>query len=95
MPRKPLKFKLGQRVRFRAYMYRSKMSMRAVWKRGRYEGEGIIVGKRTCTDGRIEYDSEEGYSYHATKHHSFWLVAPNLSGCVYVAEDDLEAMGDE
>ena len=92
------KFQLGQRVKYEFYMVRSGSRMESHWHRRpvRYPKtivEGIIVGKRTVSDGTIE-DCGDCNVYIPTKHYSFWLVAHNLSGYQHVAEDDLEANDD-
>ena len=91
------KYKLGQRVSYNASMYRRSTSKGAEWQRTPLPTvrEGIIAGKRTCSDGYTDnyYDEEGGYKgYCPTKYHSFWLVAHNLSGCVHVAEEDILAV---
>lgn len=89
------KFQLGQRVRYLGYMRRDKGHGRARWMRYSCPGEGVIGGKRTCTDGHVKdiYSEDGGYSmWWPTKYHSFWLVAPNLSGYRYVAEADIVAV---
>ncbi len=90
----PNKYRLGQQVTYKAIMYRHKGSTEATWQRAPVSGAGIIVGKRTMSDGYTSYHPDEGHFYHPTKHHSFWLVAHNLSGYRYVAEKDLEPAAD-
>lgn len=82
------KYSLGQQISYNAYMFRHK-SERAEWRRFPLSGSGIIVGKRTVSDGYTEYWPDEGYQYKVTKYHNFWLVAHNLAGYRYVAEDDI------
>lgn len=89
------KYRLGDRVCYTHIMQRLDTDTGKAWTRLPVSGEGIIVGKRTCTDGYTKsvYAEDGGYIvWWPTKHHSFWLVAYNLRGCRYVAEGDIVAV---
>lgn len=84
------KYCLGQKVHYRGIMRKFKRSGGRKWENWRLSGDGIIVGKRTVSDGYSRYHPDEGNVYCSTKHHSFWLVAHNLTGYRYIAEEDIE-----
>lgn len=88
------KFTLGQRVKYTAIMKRNKGGLKCHWWRKVYNGGGIIIGKRTVSDGFTDTGYEGASIYVPTEYHSFWLVTHKLSAYRYVAEEDLEAIDD-
>lgn len=72
------KLKLGQKVSFNVYYarYCKTINGKYGWSRNRYKywekmscdkKEGIVVGLRTLSNGSVNYDSEEGYTYTVDK----------------------------
>lgn len=87
-----MNYKLGQRVRYSAWVVKRKGGAATKWARiGPFTVvlTGIIVGKRTVAEGETTYWDDAGYEFKASKHISVYLVAPNLSRYVHVLPEDL------
>jgi hypothetical protein len=105
-------FVLGQRVRFAEHIVRVS---RQEWEKGKPDrfwsgeaypgkrrdgGEGIIIGKRTLTEGNVASAQEgDGWgtytvtTYEKTRHFTAWLVVKDLrSKPVYVLPEHIEAL---
>ena len=83
-------FTLGQRVRYTEHIKRTSRRWEDKTKPDRYwtgeyypgarypGGEGIIVGKRTLTDGDVINMGEGGSSYQKFRHFTAYLVVSDL-----------------
>lgn len=63
------KYRLGDRVQYTAHMQRIDTKTGKIWTRLPVSGEGIIVGKRTCSDGYNKgcYSEDGGYTMVANQ----------------------------
>ena len=103
-------YQLGQRVRFSEHI---KRTSKQEWEKDKPDrfwtgedypgkrlagGEGIIIGKRTLTEGNVINDSyDDGWgsvyitTYAKTRHFTAWLVVKDLrSKPVHVLPEHLE-----
>lgn len=88
---------LGQRVTFKATLTRTSLARelagpwRKAWRRhGRLAMAGIIVGRRTLSDGVLELGYDEPTVYHPERHFTAYLVAYDLNRKpVHVLPEDL------
>lgn len=93
-----MKYKLGQRVKFNAYVYKSKGAYDTEWIRleplSSEPHEGIVVGKRTVAEGTTGWFQDEGATFRASKYIPVYLVATNLCTTRRVMAEDLEPIED-
>lgn len=97
---------LGTKVRFRTFLIRGTLESRRENFSGYYRDkvwfptdgpirEGIVVGKRTLSNGEREWEDEVGYSYTAKSHFPAYLVAFDLRLTpLFVRPEDLEVLDD-
>ena len=96
-------YTLGQKVRVTQTLRRQWDGGRKTWQAWPiHPGEGIVVGKRTLSNGKLEtiseYDDVLGYKeythtdYRATEHFAAYIVAYDLRRKpVLVKPEDMEA----
>lgn len=99
-------YQLGQRVRFTTHLYRgwgNEFDNRGgikEWKPQPILGkltpprEGIIVGKRTLSNGRFDYGSyEDPGVYRAKEYFTAWMIVADLrSAPVHVLPEHITAL---
>jgi hypothetical protein len=98
-------FILGQRVRFAEHIKRTAKAWHDTTKPDRYwtgeswpgarnaGGEGIVIGKRTLSDGNVVYLGEEGNAYEQTRHFTAYLIVTSLhSAPVHVLPEHITAV---
>lgn len=92
----PDQFALGDKVRVRAWLERSRSGQsynQKYWKREEFAApmDAIVVGLRTLSEGNITFWDEGGYAYEATNHFKAALVAYSLRNRpVFVKLEDIE-----
>lgn len=89
-----MKYKLGQKVKYNAYMWRNKGGLELRWPRRqlREPREGIVVGKRTVYEGHTDggYGADDPMVFVPKNHLSVYLVASDLRRFVHVMASDME-----
>lgn len=88
----------GQRVRVNAKLVKRydrpqfKYPVNTTWQRIAYNVEGIYIGFRTLSEGCIDADYEDGYTYRyfiPKRHMKVWLIVINeRSNPIYVLPED-------
>lgn len=93
---------LGTKVRFHTYLRRGTLESRRENFSGYYRDkvwfptdgpirEGIVVGRRTLSNGQREWEDEVGYSYTPTASFPAYIVAYDLHRAhINVRPEDLE-----
>lgn len=87
----PPEFELGDRVRYEHFLVRRHpesgefLGPGSIWTTVLYgegnrtgSGQGIIIGKRTLSDGDTLYNYDVGNEYRPFRHYTAWLVAYDL-----------------
>lgn len=90
--------KLGDRVTFTARLVRENHGRNASWDRLECKPTtGFLIGYRTLTNGRRNYDENYGITYEPTEYINVALVAfslPMNRSPAYVGLDDIRKEGE-
>lgn len=83
---------LGQKVRTKAILTRTKSTEERKWLRFKFvERAGIYIGYRTFCDGYVSWGYEDGNEFHPHRYFEAWLVVTSpKSKPIPVLPEDVE-----